>query len=579
MNIKYRFYFFVAVLMSLSLKGFSQPFAKTYWNQHLQINTFRLPLPPVDYEPKYIDLNNDKKIDAIKSITVDSIPVLWLDDDGDMQKGDIEGDLDNDCLLLDRNKDGVYDLVVKYADTDDDGKADLQLIAEYPLNGKKGWPNGHYMIVLDTDHDGVFNYIDWNTMQLKCWEKYGLSDFFTDYSGKTAFIKIHTSTDMMQDIRYNWENPFLFYDPDNDGLSEMAIRVVDTPELNAQAESKGFENKQVKGFDDWISIALDLDNDNAPGNDFDFDCTIGYRKGKMDYSDQVHILKNMRGLPEADKFFIDPRIRHLKELVYPDHEHIWDLIFNRGEWKQAYFVYDEDDDCSRWERVEFYDPADPFKIGTKNGGIDGNSQADWAGDRGEWDLDYSGNGQLYIGKFDGRIHLYGAEWGCWRLDQLATVYQGYDRSWQNLMPKKYATVKYSDTNNNGFLDCIEYDMDGDSIFETKVLFSELGIDDRCNVINISKYRYADFTALFAEVSEQMWNNALKACDIAKKYHINNLWYSKFENPLSSREKYNDGYWLQYYIFKDLEYKFSREKNKRLLNDLYIAYYSSNWTLM
>ena len=67
------------------------------------------------------------------------------------------------------------------------------------------------MIVLDTDGDGEFNYINWNVMKLECWEKYGLSDFYTDYHGNTAFIKIHTSTDRMEDLRINWENPFLFF--------------------------------------------------------------------------------------------------------------------------------------------------------------------------------------------------------------------------------------------------------------------------------------------------------------------------------------------------------------------------------
>ena len=45
-------------------------------------------------------------------------------------------------------------------------------------------------------------------------------------------------------------------------------------------------------------------------------------------------------------------------------------------------TYDEDDDCNRWERVELYQPGDPFKVGRNKGGIDSNGQADPAGDRG-----------------------------------------------------------------------------------------------------------------------------------------------------------------------------------------------------
>ena len=548
-----------------------------YWNRQLQIGSFRLPPPPTGFVPEYLDLNGDGKPDAIRSVTRDDIPVLWLDDDGDMREGDLEGDLDNDCLLIDRDKDGVYDLVVKYADLDGDGRADLQLIAEYPKEGvARGWPNGHYMIVLDTDRDGVFNYINWNTMLLECWEKYGISDFYTDYSGQSAFIKIHTSTDQMKDLRLNWENPFLFYDPDRDGLSEMAIRIVDTPQPDPAAQADGFEKQQVAGRADWVSIAVDLDNDNAPGNDFDFDCTLGFMGGGFDYTDQVHALRNMRGLPEADRFFIDPRFRELTELIYADHKNAWNLIYRRGEWKQAYLVFDEDDDCARWERVEFYYPMDPFKMGSGKGGVDNHPQSDWAGDRGEWDLDNSGGGRLYVGRFDGRIPLYGAEWGCWRIDQTARYFQGYDRSWQNKAPKSFATVKYTDTDDNGFLDCIEYDLDGDRVFETKIELKALGVDDRCELIDVSDFKYGDFTRLYKKVSGKMWANAVAARKAAERFGLNTLWYAKLQQPSSLREQYRDGYWLQFYIYKDLENLFMRENDSAMLEKLQAAYFSSDW---
>lgn len=56
-------------------------------------------------------------------------------------------------------------------------------------------------------------------------------------------------------------------------------------------------------------------------------------------------------------------------------------------------------------RVEFYEARDPFKVGAGNGGLDHNTQADAAGDRGEWDMDCSGKGNLYISPLDGRLHL------------------------------------------------------------------------------------------------------------------------------------------------------------------------------
>jgi hypothetical protein len=536
------------------------------------------------YQVEYIDFDDDGDPDAIKSVTADGIPVLWIDDDDDMQNGDLEGDTDSDCLLIDRNNDGFYgglgDLIIKWCDSNSDGVADMQLLVEYPkTESEEVWPHGHYMWVMDTDGDQVFNYIDWNTLQLKAWEFSGTSDFIEDYSGKSLFLKVHASTNRMEDLRYNWENPFLFYDPDNDNLTEMAIRLVDSPlYFNDSTKSVHPKTMYYNGKMDWVSISVDLDNDNGTGHEFDFDFTLGFRGEGFDYSDKVQPLPNFKGLPAADSFFLDPRWRHLEELIYPNHDQAHELIFNKEEskWKQVYFVYDEDDDCHRWERVEFLDPLDPFKIGTGKGGIDNNPQADSSGDRGEWDMDFSGEGQIYIGKFDGRLHLYGAEWGCWRIDQQARYYQGYNRTWKPGEPKVFATVKYSDTNNNGFIDLIEYDMDGDHKFEERISLLELGIDDRCELYDPATFEYKDYLHLKVMMAENLWEQAHRAVRVAELSGLNTSWYSKLKQATSVREKYHNGYWLQYYIYKDLQDLCLRTNNRELLKQITVAYFTSDW---
>ena len=546
------------------------------------IASFRMPLPPPGFKPKLEDLNGDGKPEAIYSMTGDSVPILWIDDDRDMKWMDIEGDMDNDCLLIDRNKDGIYggdgDLVIDWVDSDNDGKADLQIVMDYPaVHATEVWPNGHVMILLDTDKDNIFNYIDWNTYQIKSWNKSGRAAFYTDYSGQSAFTKMHVATYNMGDLRLNWENPFLFYDPDKDGLSEIAVRLLDSPSTKDEKASwNDYVNMQLEGVIDWVSISVDLDNDNAPGNDFDFDFTLGLRGGGFDYMDQVHVFKNMRGLPEADKFFMDPRWRQMDELIYPDHKNAFDLIFNRGKWESAHFVYDEDDDCHRWERVEFYEARDPFKVGAGNGGLDHNTQADAAGDRGEWDMDCSGKGNLYISPLDGRLHLYGAEWGCWRVDQNTEYYQGWDRLWINKNPKKFATVKYTDKNGNGFLDYVEYDMDGDGKFETVFDLKALGIDDRAKLIDVSSFTYRDYTKMMKRMSDGIWERAQTAVRVAHKYGLNTSWYAWWIEALSMREKYHRGYWLHYYLFQDLMNYGLRTGDKDLQQKLVVAYCSGNW---
>jgi len=261
-------------------------------------------------------------------------------------------------------------------------------------------------------------------------------------------------------------------------------------------------------------------------------------------------------LPEADRFFEDPRWRQITELIYVPHEQAYDEVFKNGKWEQCWFVYDEDDDCHRWERVDFYDPKNPFKVGSRNGGLDNNPQSDVAGDRGEWDLDFSGNGDMYIAPFDGRIHLHGAELGYWRIDQFAYYYQGW-QGWRGpsiapedlvfTEPEVFATVKYTDTDNNGFMDQIEYDLDGDTLFEETVRLKDLGIDDAVTLIKTSELSYADYNRIYSEMSDGLWNNALKAVEVAGKYNLNTSWYAYMMHPKTSREKYSYGFWTPFYV--------------------------------
>lgn len=574
-----KLFIFYLILFCSFFAAAQEPRHQGYWNTKLKLTPFRPAPAPADYHPKYIDLDGDGDPDVLLTITTDSIPVLWIDDNDNMRQGDVEGDTYGDCLLIDRNQDGIYggigDLIVDWVPAEGDLPA-MQVIADYPAKEVNSiWPNGHYMWILDTDSDRVFNYIDWNTFKLESWEHAGSSEFFPDYSGKSMFMKVHAATNRIEDLRRNWENPFLFYDPDHDGLSEMAIRLVDSTSYYNDSSKKNPQTMRFSGRINWVSLAVDMDNDNSTENEFDFDLSLGFRGGGFNYMDQVHPI-DMQSLPGTDSFFIDPRFRHLRELIYTGHDQALPLIFNRGKWDQVYLVYDEDDDCHRWERVEFYDPLNPFKIGTGNGGLDNNPQADPAGDRGEWDMDNSGKGKLYIGKFDGRLHLYGAEWGYWRIDQNAAAYQGWDRRIIKKEPTDFATIKYVDTDNDGFIDQILYDMDGDTTFESTIDLKKLGIDDRCELIDVSHFDYNDYVNLQKQMSQQLWKNARTAVQVARKYKLNCDWYARWQTAATERDRYRNGYWLQFYIYKDLEYLFMRKGDSKMLTILARAYYSGDW---
>lgn len=582
------FIFFSNVLVAQSPNNLKSE--NSYWNNNTPLVSYRLPPPPIGYKPKYIDLDNDGDPDIIQSITINNTPIQWVDDDDDLKVGDLEGDTDNDCVMIDVNKDGKYgdrgDVAIDWIDTNNDGKADMQVFVENSNpDHNKMWGKGHhYMWVLDTDHDNVFNYIDWNTFKLRAWLHEGNSNFLEDYHGKSTFIKIHSSTYYMNDVRLNWENPFLFFDPDNDGLTEMAVRVLDVPpneEKKAKPKPKGLN---LTGNATYIAITYNLDNDNTVGNEFDYDMSFRFSGKGFNYMDQIHPFTNIRE-KATDSFFIDPRWRKVSELIYPDHDAILDLVYKRGKWDEVYFVYDEDDDNERWERVEFYDPLDPFKIGKRNGGIDDNPQADAIGDRGEWDMDNSGNSNIYISKFDGKIHLYGAEWGCWRIDQLKYSYQGWGGLYDNYTSNftrlqkefnPFSTIKYQDTDKNGFIDEIKMDIDGDTIFEKTISLKALNIDDTCEIIDVSKMDYNAYRQLYTTMSNNIWSQAEQALKVAKEKGLNTSWYAFMKHPKSENQKYDYGYWLQFYVYMDLLDVAKRKKDTRWIEKIDKAYFGGNW---
>ncbi len=573
--------------------------AQPYWNSNTKLTPWRFPIVTEKSKIIYEDLNGDGKPDVIHTFILDSIPVMWVDDDGDMRHGDLEGDTDNDCLLVDINKDGIFagpeDLSIDWIDTDGDGVADMQLVI---LNGKKEvryQPDykSDFICVIDIEKDDVKSFISWNELLPRCWERNGHSNFYQDYHGNTLLLKMHASSFRVSDLRYSCENPFVFYDPDNDKLTEMNVRLMDVPYVRPRPDKKSDKRfEQVNGEYDlipskqitWAAIAWDVDNDNGQGNELDLDMTLHFGGKGFPYSDQAHKLNNPR-LREADQYFYDARWRQMDTLIYPDQHAAYNMTFQRGEWDYCWMVFDEDDDCNRWERVEIYYPYDVFNVGAGKGGLDSHKQSDAVGDRGEFDQDNSGKGQLYASPIDGKIHLYGAEWGVWRVDQNASYFQGYgglydERHAEKRLyddPASWASIKYTDTDGNGFFDLVEYDLNGDTIFEEKVSLLALGIDDKAPLANPAGMRYNDITKLFEKTTEALWERAQEALQLAKQYGLNTSWYAFWKQPHTLFEKYAYSFWLNFYVYKDLKDLATANGNKELAARLDKAYYSAGWS--
>ena len=182
-----------------------------------------------------VDIDKDGKPDILERWW-NGKRVRWLDENGDMLDTDTRGDQIADVMQIDKNGDGLYDseldISIKWADNDRDGRADLQAFVTQGRewsNDKWNASESHWMVFIDVEKDGVLGWLDWERFDFSSdnWGYTGTTDWLPDYNGNSVFLKIHRPPQSLPDPRLNWENPFAFFDFDNDGASEMAIRWLD----------------------------------------------------------------------------------------------------------------------------------------------------------------------------------------------------------------------------------------------------------------------------------------------------------------------------------------------------------------
>lgn len=140
-------------------------------------------------------------------------------------------------------------------------------------------------------------------------------------------------------------------------------------------------------------------------------------------------------------------------------------------------------------------------------------------------------------------------------------------------------MRYEDTDNNGFIDKIEMDIDGDTIFEKTVLLKDLGIDDHCKIITSAEMDFEDFRKLHTSMSNNIWQNAEKAINIAENKGLNTSWYAFMKSPKSEYQKYSYGYWLQFYIYMDLIHQAKRTNNNEELKKIDKAFFGRDWEIL
>ncbi len=540
-------------------------------------------------ETIFTDVDNDGDPDILEAWW-NGRRVRWFDENDDMKPTDARGDQTDDALQVDRDGDGYYDgpgdISIKWVDDDGDGKADVQIFAANPASDAGRLASGlsHFMVFVDIDRDGVNGYMPWETFGFdrENWRVKPTTspthtipppNFSPDYMGNSIFLKQHLPPWIVTDIRLNWENPFAFYDFDGDGVTEMTIRLLDIaprdPADKTGTKPYSYTGKITEAMGGW-----DLDNDSTKGNEFDFDMswkftsaedgtrgeTIDYTK----YSDKHPKMKAPQWVLDG-KYFRYDNWRKIEDFCYVTHDKCFDEMW-KTNWGTCWIVFDEDDDDQRWERVELYYPTEnPENIynvqrwkGSQRNSIMGHTQADTLGDRGEWDQDNSGKGKVYIGRFDGKLHLYGAESGAWLVDKGAKYWGGTPVVLGTSSPERATkveeVVQYFDTDNNGYIDKITYDYDGDKTVDLQVSLLEYKSEqnphpDVADLLDPAQLHWKGMQQVFAKMAEKSFDDGLLLYRAAWRKGLTNPEIDDYSFASTSGEKYDCGYWMREKIFR------------------------------
>ena len=493
----------------------------------------------------------------------------------------------------DGDYDGVTDQSVKWADNDGDGRPDVQAWSTQPPKWEPGnWSTAesHWMLFIDIEKDGVLGWQDWKTFNFgeSNWDYTGTTDWLPDYNGDSVFLKIHRPPQALPDPRLNWENPFAFYDFDNDGLTEMGMRWLDPqmPVKDGLAPLSGVLNEAFATFD--------LDNDSSKGNEIDYDMSLRGAGGPgVPYTSMLLKYPALRGNSEVRRVLPVGQLAHGDELAYMPHDKSYDAFFTAG-WTTTYFVFDEDDDDHRWERVEINYPIHGFggpedidlwstwkwrsgnyanlhvvPDGAKPG-LGGHPQADSLGDRGEFDRDNSGGGKLYVGVFDRKLHLLGAEWGGWTVDRNAEYHGGWKTpSPKPIAPRVEEVVRYTDTDGNGFLDTVEFDYDGDRTIDLKVSLRDYAsagspAPDVAAVIDSRAVGWKGLHEQFTSMANQSWLEALDVYRALWRRGLTTPDMDRFANAGSVGERYHNAYWIKELGFRQVRARISEAQKGRSL---------------
>ncbi len=296
----------------------------------------------------------------------------------------------DDAVLIDYDADGTVDRAVDWEDLDHDGLADRQVL--YALTPGPWHATQMSCILIEQhDHDGkLWHLVRWQYMQSQC-------QWSCDFAGNGFFTAAR-----FDDSTGRWttfdENPFCFYDRDDDGYSDEALRL-------------SGEDADLRS----IRWSFDLDHDaghvsrgNANGSPYDYDLSItAVGRVIIPPADRDTLILRAPG----ERCGREQSARNDLVLVAYDRAR---EAAAAARWEKVLLTFDENDHNvdpndalahERWEGVIAEGvPGFPAVGGPPCGFSDKRYEVNR-------DAYQSGRIELYESPYDRRLHLLGADWG------------------------------------------------------------------------------------------------------------------------------------------------------------------------
>lgn len=329
--------------------------------------------------------------------------------------------------VADHYADGMVDSVINYVDEDGDGDLDRMEWYSYGRRNYRVPVDGiRVLYAIDDGDDNLLDYdINFKYYQIPCQN-------FSHFGGDERFVAFYLNSDKSRWVPY-FENPFLFYDYDKDGITEEVIRV----------EGHDSVLRTMRWSFNVLPIA-------SKPRDYDVSlsvCGPGWNEEQNMESVFNMVLPEkhteeftIMGIPAGPVLKRTDARKYLQKVVWAREMLTWNENNLNIEFETPWNTIE------RWEGVINprcdVDGSYMPRIGAPDCGL--------FNKRFEVLLRPTRPNRYYFNPSDGRVHLKGADY----------VWMDVDYDYDGVRDMRYEWV---DTDGDGVLDVIHIDVDGDGI--------------------------------------------------------------------------------------------------------------------